>query len=180
MDSMQFNKIAGAVLLAVLIGFVITELSHILVHPERVETVAFPVPEIESAEPTQEVAAEAGPSIGVLLASADASKGEGVFKKCSACHSIEQGGDNKVGPNLYGILDNDIAGVGGFNYSATLQEMEGVWTYEALDGFLENPRGWAQGTKMAFAGLKRDGERADLILYLRSIGDADTPLPPAE
>ncbi|WP_417516358.1 c-type cytochrome [Minwuia sp.] len=180
MDSMFFNKIAGAVLLVILIGFAITELSHVLVHPHEEDTVAIAVPEIEATGETAAAEPEETVSIGALMMEADLVKGEKVFKKCAACHTVEQGGAKKTGPNLFGILNNDIAAVPDFSYSATLAELEGDWTYEALNGFLADPKGYAKGTKMAFAGLKKDGDRADLILYLRSFGDAETPLPEPE
>ncbi|WP_416898002.1 MAG: c-type cytochrome [Minwuia sp.] len=181
MDSMFFNKIAGAVLLTVLVGYAIAKLSHGLISPHGPETVAYPVPEFESSAVADAGATEEVETpIAVVLASADAAKGERVFKKCAACHTLEDGGANKVGPNLYGIVDRDIGSVGGFEYSATLAELEGDWTYDNLSKFLADPKGWANGTKMAFAGLKKDSERGDVILYMKSFGDADTPLPEPE
>lgn len=179
MDSMQFNKIAGAVLLTVLIGFVITEVSHILIHPNQTAEVAYPVPEIGDAG-SAPAAEEEAPSLAVLLANADASGGASVFNKCKACHTMEEGGPNKVGPNLFGVLHNDIAADGNFAYSPVLSGMEGEWTFEKLDAFIANPRGYAQGTKMAFAGVKDAEDRADLLLYIRSFGDADAALPEPE
>lgn len=177
MDSMQFNKIAGAVLLTVLIGFVITEVSHVLVHPHEVEEVAYPVPEIAESGTETAAAEEKEPSIAELLVNASADKGEKVFNKCKSCHTIEEGGPNKVGPNLFGVLNNDIASHGDFSYSPALSGLEGEWTFEKLSHFLTDPRGYASGTKMAFAGLKKGDDRADLLLYIRSFGDADAALP---
>lgn len=178
-DMFEFNKIAGAVLFTVLIGFGVSELSGILINPGgHSETVAYPVPEIpESGAVAAEAADEPAVSLATLLASADAANGAKVYKKCAACHTIEDGGANKVGPNLHGILDRDIGSVGGFAYSADLAELEGDWTYDSLNAFLLKPKDFASGTKMAFAGIKKDADRADLIMYLRSEGDADTPLP---
>ncbi len=133
----------------------------------------------DGAAPEQEgEAAEAGAeAIGPLLAAASPDEGQSVARKCAACHAFEQGGPNKIGPVLWDVVGRDIAAVEGFNYSSALQEMEGVWDYEALDGFLEDPQGWAPGTKMSFAGLRRPEERANLIAYMRSLSDNPQPLP---
>lgn len=181
MDSMFFNKIAGGVLLAVLIGFAITEVSHILVSPKQIDTVAYPVPELEVAS-SAGAAAEEEEVIDVvaLMAGGSVEAGEKSFKKCAACHTLEEGGAQKVGPNLFGILDRDIASVDGFGYSTVLTDLEGGWTYEALAAFLRKPKDYAPGTKMAFAGIRKDSELASVIKYLKTYGDADTPLPAAE
>ncbi|MCV6823333.1 MULTISPECIES: c-type cytochrome [Halocynthiibacter] len=113
--------------------------------------------------------ADDGPTFEELLATADAGKGEKVFGKCKACHKIEDGA-NGTGPHLYGAVDRDIASVAGFSYSDVLTGMEGNWTPEALDGFLENPKGYAPGTKMGFSGLKKAQDRANLIAYMQTIG----------
>lgn len=177
-DGFELNKIIGAILFTVLIGFVVTELSHLLVHVEQPVKVAYPVPEIE-AQPTETAGAgaEQGPDLATLLAKADASKGEATFKKCATCHTINEGEGAKVGPNLFGVLNRDIGSEGGFGYSATLSEMQGEWTYERINDFISDPRSYASGTKMAFAGLRRAEERADLILFLRQHGDESVPLP---
>ncbi|MEC9347731.1 MAG: cytochrome c family protein [Pseudomonadota bacterium] len=179
MDSFEFNKIAGAVLFTVLIGFGVSELAHGLVHVENPETVAYPVPEIAAASTDGGAAAEeAAPvSLPALLAMGSADKGANVFKKCAACHSIEDGGPNKVGPNLHAILGRDIASHEGFAYSATLAEMEGDWTFDSLRHFLHDPKGFASGTKMAFAGVKKDSDLASLLLFLHENGSASVPLP---
>ncbi|MCT8161523.1 c-type cytochrome [Pseudoruegeria sp. SHC-113] len=115
-----------------------------------------------SAEPEEEVSFEE------LLAAADVAKGEKTFGKCKACHKLEDGA-NGTGPHLFGVVNRDIASVAGFGYSGALEELEGVWDNDHLNGFLENPKGYAPGTKMAFAGLKKAQERADLIAYLDTI-----------
>ncbi|MFQ6547617.1 c-type cytochrome [Aestuariibius sp. 2305UL40-4] len=104
-----------------------------------------------------------------IFASADPAAGERVYGRCRACHMLEDGA-NGTGPHLYGVVNRDIGAVDGFSYSGALSEVAEVWTPENLDGFLENPRGWAPGTSMGFAGLARPQERADLIAYLETIG----------
>ncbi|WP_380054563.1 c-type cytochrome [Falsihalocynthiibacter sp. SS001] len=113
--------------------------------------------------------AEEGPSLEELLASADVGKGERVFGKCKACHKVEAGA-NGTGPTLHAIVGRDIGAEPGFSFSNALVEMDGAWTPEALDGFVENPKGYAPGTKMGFAGLKKAEDRANLIAYLETLG----------
>jgi cytochrome c2 len=119
-------------------------------------------------------AADAG--VGVLLAQADVDAGAKSARKCAACHSFEEGGANKIGPPLWDVIGRDIATLD-FAYSDALSEKEGAWDYQALDAFLAEPREWAPGTKMAFAGLREPEERADIILYLRSLSNEPAPLP---
>ncbi|MFC4272092.1 c-type cytochrome [Sneathiella chungangensis] len=181
MNTFEFNKIAGAVLAGVLIIMVINEVATLAVHPTYPEEPAYAIDTGEVA--SSEVASNdkvVGPSLGVLLASADAAKGEKVFKKCGACHTAEEGGANKIGPNLYGVLNRDKGAVGDFSYSDALHEKGGAWGYEDLDVFLAKPSTYIKGTKMSFAGIKKPEDRADLIAYLRTLGKSDVPLPPAE
>lgn len=104
-----------------------------------------------------------------LMIEADAAKGEKVFSKCKACHKLEDGA-NATGPHLYNVVNREIGGVAGYGYSSVLAENGGVWDREALQAFLEDPKGWAPGTKMSFAGLKKPTDRANLIAYLETIG----------
>jgi len=116
-------------------------------------------------------AAEAGPSLATLLASGDAAAGEKIFAKCVACHTINQGGANGIGPNLFGTVGEAIGqGKAGFAFSSVLSGHGGTWTYENLDAWLKSPRGFANGTKMSFAGLSSAEDRANVILYLRENG----------
>lgn len=115
-------------------------------------------------------AVEEGPSFDELLAAADIGKGERVFGKCKACHKLEDGA-NGVGPNLYSVVDRDIASVAGFGYSGALEGLEGGWTPDELDSFLTNPKSYAPGTKMTFTGLKKPADRANLVAYLQTVGN---------
>ncbi|MGR3290222.1 MAG: c-type cytochrome [Paracoccaceae bacterium] len=124
---------------------------------------------IETDEGHGEEAAEEVVDFAVILASADAGKGAKVFGKCKACHKLEDGA-NSTGPSLFGVIDRDIASVTGYGYSGVLDELPGDWTPEALNQFLESPKRYAAGTKMTFSGLKKIGDRANLIAYLGTIG----------
>jgi cytochrome c len=127
-------------------------------------------------------AAEAEVDIKPLLASADANAGEAIFKKCGACHTVEKGGPNKVGPNLWGVVERPIASHEGFSYSAgmkTFAEANKTWTYDHLSYFIEAPKKHVPGTAMGFAGLKKPEERASLIAWLRGQADAPVALPEA-
>jgi cytochrome c len=123
---------------------------------------------IEIADDDTDVAEEAGPDIATLIAAADLSKGEKVFGKCKACHKLEDGA-NGTGPHLFDVVNREIGGINGYGYSTVLAEMGGAWGYDELSGFLENPKGYARGTKMGFSGLKKDEDRANLIAYLETI-----------
>ncbi len=180
MDSFELNKIAAAVLFSLLLVLGVSNLSGILYAPAKLAEPAYKVPGVEeaaTASATPGAPAAAEPPIAQLLASASPDKGPTIFKKCVACHTIEKGGANKVGPNLYGVIGHKKAMHDGFAYSANMKGMGGEWTYENLSEFLKAPAKYVPGTKMAFAGISRPGERADLIAWLRTQADTPAPLP---
>ena len=181
-SSLETNKILAAILTAGIFASGAGVMSRIIYHPE------VPAEPSYIIEIAAEGAGEGGDGevvedvqpVGVLLASADIGGGESGAKKCVACHSFDEGGANKIGPNLYDIVGRDIASVSGFAYSDALNGIEGAWDYDALDAFLADPKGYAPGTKMAYAGMRDAQDRADLILYLRSLAADPLPLPEAE
>jgi len=179
MDSFEFNKYAGAVLAALLVLFGTRTLIDEVMHSPKPEKPGYEVAALSTEGEASGDGGDTvkGPTVVELLVSADADGGKKSFKKCAACHTIDKGGANRVGPNLHSIVGRDVASVGGFSYSAILQEKDGQWDYAALDGFLANPKKYAPGTKMAFAGLKKVGERANVIAYLRENTDNPPPLP---
>ena len=115
-------------------------------------------------------------SIKPLLASASIDDGAKVFKKCAACHSIDKGGANKIGPALWGVVNRKIGGVQGFKYSTAMAKYGKNWSFEELNGFLHKPMKYMKGTKMGFIGLKKDKDRANVIAYMNSKSDAPAPL----
>lgn len=179
MSSLEFNKIGAAVLTAGVIAMTAGFIADQLFHKAPLAENAFKV-EIGDGTAVASVAeAPAGPEpISALLASADVAAGEKAFKKCSACHTVENGGKNKVGPNLWNIVNAPPANHAGFSYSSALAGMtDQPWDYEALNLFLASPKNYAPGTKMSFAGLKKTQDRANIVAYLRSLSDNPAPLP---
>ncbi|WP_417319978.1 c-type cytochrome [Emcibacter sp.] len=176
------NKIALAVLLTLLVVIGINNLGDIIFHEETLEANAYPI-EVEMAAADAGAAAEVeekGPTLAALLQDVSAEDGEKVFKKCKACHTADEGGKNGTGPNLWNIVGREKASVAGFGYSDALVAKGGAWTYEDLDHFLTKPKDFVPGTKMAFAGLKKAEDRAELILYLRSLSASPMGLPAVE
>lgn len=181
MDSFEFNKISAAVLIGILLFMFVNISSESLYHAKEPETKAYVVelPEADASAASGE-AAPAGPSLAVLLAAGDATKGERVFKKCQTCHTVEAGGANKTGPNLHNVVGGTVGSKDGFSYSDALAGYGSAWTYELLDAYLERPSRAIPGNKMSFAGLRRDTERADVIAYLRTFTENPPALPAVE
>lgn len=180
MDSFELNKVAGAVLGALLFAVGSGFVAELIYHPKPAGSAGYPLPEPEPKSAGGAAEAPKAEPIAVRLASADADKGKGGTKACQACHSFEKGGPNKVGPDLWDVVERQKAHHEGFDYSAGLKEKGGTWTYEDLDHFLENPKGYVKGTKMAFAGISSPTERANVIAYLRTLSESPKPLPAAE
>lgn len=173
-----WEKTGFALLIAAWVTWGTNQLGDMLVHADNLEENAFKieVADTGSAGASKE-AAVAEPSALELLASVSADDGAKVFRKCAGCHNAENGAANKVGPNLYNTMGSQLAHHDGFAYSDALKGKGGEWTYEAMDAFLENPKGFVPGTKMTFAGLKKSSDRAKVILYLRQQSDNPIPLP---
>jgi cytochrome c len=180
MNSFELNKILGAILGCCLITLALNITAGAIFSPPKAEKPGYAIAAKE--ESGGEAAAKKEPSqpIETLLARASAEKGQATAKQCGACHSFEKGGPNRVGPNLYNIVGNERGeGRNGFNFSQAMKSKGGKWTYDELNKFLANPRGYIPGTNMTFAGLPRDQQRADVIAYLRTLSDNPQPLPAA-
>lgn len=179
MNSFEFNKIAGAVLGTALVVFGLNTLADVIYHAEAPEKPGYLIEVAEAETGGEATGAEEQPavSLGTLMASADAAKGQAVFKACAACHTADKGGPNKVGPNLWGVVNRPHGVHEGFTYSeAMAAKKDEPWSYEALNAFILNPKGAVPGTKMAYGGMKKDQDRANLLAFLGSL--ADTPVPP--
>lgn len=173
----RFNTAAGWALFAGIVALGGAIVSSKIFHEERPEKMGYA---IEGVEAEGEGGAASGPGLNTLLASADVAAGEKVFAKCAACHTVNQGGANGIGPNLYATVGEEIGhGKAGFAFSEALKGKGGTWTFEALDHWLKSPREFAPGTKMTFAGLGNPADRANLIAWLNTQG-SNLPLPAAD
>ena len=179
MDSFEINKIIAAVLLVALLVIGIGKVSNILFYVEKPKTPGYAV-EVEQASgssiTTTEVV-EKVVDIAALMALGDVASGEKIFKKCAACHSINKGGKHKIGPALYNVVGRKVGGVEDYKYSKALVAYEKEWTFEELNGFLIKPAKHIKGTKMAYAGLRKEVDRASVIKYLNANSDSPLPLP---
>ena len=174
MSSFEWNKIIGSVLTAMIVAMVTGIIAQGIVHPIRLEKPAYLPPGAEGetgAAPPEAAAAPAGPEpIGPYMDKADAKHGEQVAKVCLQCHTFGKGEANKIGPNLFGVLDENIATVPGYTFSSALSaDKDKKWDPDELNQWLWKPQSFAHGTKMTFAGLPKAQDRADVIAYLQTL-----------
>tara|TARA_B100000029_G_scaffold111720_1_gene103759 strand:+ start:1681 stop:2214 length:534 start_codon:yes stop_codon:yes gene_type:complete len=175
MNGFEINKIVAAIILGVLLVFGVGKFTDWLFYVEKPAEPAYkmdaPLAKVASAKSSE----SGGTDIAKLLSLGTVEHGEKVFKKCSACHVVAKGGKNKIGPALYGILGKKSASVSGYKYSKALTAHGKVWSFAEMNSFLIKPQSYIKGTKMAYAGLKNEKDRASVILYLNS--KSDNPLP---
>ena len=181
MDSFEINKIIAAILLTALIVIGIGKFTDILFHVEKPKESAYKIEGLEvteaSASLNPEKKVEEIVDISQLLALGDLAHGEKVFKKCSACHMIASGGKNMIGPNLWGVIGRTAGSVSDYKYSKAMVAYAKQWNFEEMNGYLIKPQAYIKGTKMAFAGLRKEKDRASVILYLNSKSANPKPLP---
>jgi cytochrome c len=176
MNSFEINKIFTAILVTILVVFGIGKISNIIFDKDDENIVAYKVeaPEETSGEAN---AGETSVDLSALFAMADVAHGKKVFKKCAACHSIKQGGKNKIGPKLWNVMFRPVGSITDYKYSKALTSYEKEWNWKEINSFLIKPSKWIKGNKMGFAGLKDERDRASVILYLNQNSDNPKPLP---
>ena len=176
MNSFEINKIFTAILVTILVVFGIGKISNIIFDKDDENIVAYKVeaPEETSGEAN---AGETSVDLSALFAMADVAHGKKVFKKCAACHSIKQGGKNKIGPKLWNVMFRPVGSITDYKYSKALTSYGKEWNWKEINSFLIKPSKWIKGNKMGFAGLKDERDRASVILYLNQNSDNPKPLP---
>ena len=182
MDSFEINKIIAAILLTALIVIGIGKIVDVLFYVEKPKLSAYKVEGIDNVGSTQEVSAKTAKvveavDIKALLAMGDVAHGEKVFKKCSACHMIAADGKNKIGPNLWGVIGRTAGAIDDYNYSKAMKAYAKEWTFEEMNSYLIKPQAYIKGTKMAFAGLRKEKDRASVILYMNSKSASPKAIP---
>ena len=175
MDSFEINKIFAAIIVTVLLVLGINKVSDVIFHVEKPNVEGYKVEvKVVSTSQTNE---QSQVDISALLALGSVENGKKVFKKCAACHSINEGGGNKIGPKLWNVMFRPVGAVTDYKYSKALSSYGKEWTWEEMNGFLIKPAKWIKGNKMGFAGLKKEEDRASVILYLNENTDSPRPLP---
>ena len=179
MDSFELNKIIAAILMVALLVIGLGKIADGVFYVKKPKNPGYQV-EIESqvasgTSETTEVVEKV--DIAAIMALGDIASGEKIFKKCAACHSIKKGGKNKIGPALYNVVGRKVGGVNDYKYSKTLASYDREWTFEELNGFLKKPASYLKGTKMSYAGLRKEKDRASVIKYMNQNSDSPKPLP---
>ena len=179
MDSFELNKIIAAVLMVALLVIGLGKIADVAFHVKKPKNPGYKVEgQARLAASTSEATkVEEKIDIAALMALGDVTNGEKIFKKCASCHSINKGGPNKIGPALYNVVGRKVGGVEGYKYSKTLTSYGKEWSFEELNGFLIKPASYLKGTKMSYAGLRKEVDRASVIKYLNQSSDNPKLLP---
>ena len=179
MDSFELNKIIAAILMVALLVIGLGKIADGVFHVKKPKNPGYQI-EVESqltSATSQATEVVEKIDITAVMALGDIASGEKIFKKCAACHSINKGGKNKIGPALYNVVGRTVGGLDDYKYSKTLASYDKQWTFEELNGFLQKPASYLKGTKMSYAGLRKEKDRASVIKYLNQNGDSPKPLP---
>ena len=181
MDSFELNKIIAAILMVALLVIGLGKIADGVFHVTKLEKQGYKV-DVENqttsdSAQAKEAEEKVDMDIAALMRMGDLEHGAKVFKKCKSCHSITQGGGNKIGPALYGVVSRPVGSITDYKYSKALSAYSKDWTFEELNGFLIKPAAWVKGTKMAYAGLRKEKDRASVIMYLNQNSDNPLPLP---
>jgi len=179
MDSFELNKIIAAILMVALLVIGLGKVADSVFHVKKPKNPGYKV-EVESqstSDTSQTASAVEKIDIASIMALGDIASGEKIFKKCAACHSINKGGKNKIGPALYNVVGRKVGGLDNYKYSKALALYSKEWTFEELNGFLLKPASYLKGTKMSYAGLRKEKDRASIIKYLNQNSDSPKPLP---
>ena len=179
MDSFELNKIIAAILMVVLLIIGLGKIADGIFHVKKPKTAGYHV-EMESqlaSDASQKTEIVEKIDITAVMALGDITSGEKIFKKCAACHSINKGGKNKIGPALYNVVGRAVGGVDDYKYSKALASYGKEWTFKELNGFLTKPSSYLKGTKMSYAGLRKEKDRASVIKYLNQNSDSPKLLP---
>ncbi len=179
MDSFELNKIIAAILMVALLVIGLGKVADSVFHVKKPKNPGYKV-EVESqsiSDISQAASVVEKIDIAAIMAFGDIASGEKIFKKCAACHSINKGGKNKIGPALYNVVGRKVGGLDNYKYSKALASYGKEWTFEELNGFLLKPASYLKGTKMSYAGLRKEKDRASIIKYLNEKSDNPKPLP---
>ena len=179
MDSFELNKIIAAILMVALLVIGLGKIADSVFYVKKPKKPGYQI-EVESqltSVTSEAVKVVEKIDIAAIMALGDVTSGEKIFKKCAACHSINKGGKNKIGPALYNIVGRAVGGVDNYKYSKALASYGKEWTFEELNGFLLKPASYIKGTKMSYAGLRKEKDRASVIKYLNQKSDSPKPLP---
>jgi cytochrome c len=179
MDSFELNKIIAAVLMVALLVIGLGKIADSVFHVEKPKNPGYQV-EVEdqlASATSQSIDVIEKIDIAAIMALGDVAGGEKIFKKCAACHSVNKGGKNKIGPALYNVVGRAVGGVDDYKYSKALASYDKEWTFEELNGFLKKPSSYLKGTKMSYAGLRKEKDRASVIKYLNQKSDNPKLLP---
>ena len=179
MDSFELNKIIAAILMVALLIIGLSKIADGVFHVNKPENPGYKVESENKSKINASQSTEVEEKIDIIavMAQGDIASGEKIFKKCAACHSINKGGANKIGPALYDVVGRKVGSVVDYKYSKTLASYDKEWTFEELNGFLTKPSAYLKGTKMSYAGLRKETDRASIIKYLNQNSDSPKTLP---